>query len=376
VNGPATYAACLTPPGSGAIATIAVSGPDAIPIVSQLFHANQPLAPETSTIRFGKFGEQTFDEVVVRVRRTDPVPCVELHCHGGREVVRMILETLRQHGVSVVPWQEWESLSHSNSLQREAARLLAQAQTVRTAALLLDQYQGAFDRACNSASGEQLEELARWIPVGYHLVEPWEVVVAGPVNAGKSSLVNAIAGFQRSIVSPIPGTTRDVVRVRIALDGWPVELIDTAGLRDQAGSLESQGIRLAEDAIAGADLCLWLVDGADPNPVLPSAASRSASPSLTVINKIDLPAGWDHAQLPGAVRVSARTGEGLSELCQAIAGRLVPAVPPPGAGVPFTPFLCRQVEEARNGWHAGNIADARHILHTLSARSPSSEPTN
>lgn len=361
---PPTHAACLTPPGSGAIATIAVSGPDAIHVVSQLFHANQPLTRDPSTIRFGKFGEQTFDEVVVRVRRTDPVPCVELHCHGGREVVRMILDTLRQHGVSITTWQEWES---------PAASLLAQAQTVRTAGILLDQYRGTFDDARKAVNGvEMLEELARWIPIGMHLVEPWRVVVAGPVNAGKSSLVNAIAGFQRSIVSPIPGTTRDVVRVRIALDGWPIELIDTAGLRDQAGSLESQGIRLAEDAIAGADLCLWLIDGADPNPAL----SPSASPALPVINKIDLSPAWDHSHLPGAVRVSARTGAGLAELCQTIAAKLVPEAPPPGAAVPFTPHLCRQIEEARRAWHGGNIDEARYILHTLSFHSPCNEPTN
>jgi tRNA modification GTPase len=282
----------------------------------------------------------------------------------------MILDTLQQHGVPTCPWQELEERTADNLNRTEAARLLGQAQTVRTAAILLDQYHGAIDRAveeaCNAASGEVvLDELARWIPIGQHLVDPWRVVVAGPVNAGKSSLVNAIAGFQRSIVSPIPGTTRDVVSVRIALDGWPVELIDTAGLRDAAGSIEAQGIQLAEHAIARADLCLWLVDGS----ASPSPAPRGpglGSNILTIINKIDLPPAWDHSQLGGAVRVSAQTGEGLAELCRAIAHKLVPKSPSPGAAVPFTPELCRQIEEARLAWHAGNIAEARRILQNLS----------
>jgi tRNA modification GTPase len=248
--------------------------------------------------------------------------------------------------------------------------LLAQSQTVRTASILLDQYQGAFERACKAANGvAELDEMARWIPIGKHLVEPWRVVVAGPVNAGKSSLVNAVAGFQRSIVSPAPGTTRDVVRVRIALDGWPVELIDTAGLRDQAGSLESQGIRLAESAIADADLCLWLMDSADPNPSPAPEGPGFGTPILPVINKTDLLTAWDHSQVAGAIGVSARTGDGLAGLCQAIAARLAPEAPPPGVALPFTPELCRQIEHARRAWHDGHIAEAQRILHSLSSPS-------
>lgn len=296
----------------------------------------------------------------------EPTPWVELHCHGGQEVVRMLLETLARHGVEVCSWQEMAQHSEEDPLRAQVSVLLAQAQTVRTAAILLDQYHGAFARTvkeiCNTASGEKaLEELSRWVLVGRHLVEPWRVVVAGPPNAGKSSLVNALAGYHRTIVSPIPGTTRDVVAVRLALDGWPVELADTAGLRDNADSLEEQGIRLAENAIAAADLSLWVIDGAAPDH--PSPAPWQPRLGLTIINKIDLPAGWDHAQLAGALRVSALTGEGLDTLCEAIVRRLIPDPPPPGAAVPFTPELCRRIEDARRSWRAGNVAEARRILH-------------
>src|SRR5207237_636472 len=104
---------------------------------------------------------------------------------------------------------------------------LSKAPTVRTASIQLDQYRGAFARAVEAALADPalIPELARFAPVGRHLVAPWAVAVVGPPNVGKSSLVNALAGYQRAVVSDVPGTTRDVVRTLVALDGWPVELI-------------------------------------------------------------------------------------------------------------------------------------------------------
>src|SRR5207244_7282248 len=96
-----------------------------------------------------------------------------------------------------------------------------------------------------------LEALVRYVDVGRHLTAPWKVAVIGPPNVGKSSLVNALAGFQRSIVAPTPGTTRDLVTTLIAVDGCPAGLIDTAGLRDARGSSEGAGILPRSDASAG-----------------------------------------------------------------------------------------------------------------------------
>ena len=154
------------------------------------------------------------------------------------------------------------------------------------------------------------------------------VAVAGAPNVGKSSLVNALAGFQRCVVSEIPGTTRDVVTTRIAIDGWPVELIDTAGLRQPGETLEEAGIRLTRETVAEADLCLWVLDASTP-PVWPEMIS---TPTLNVINKSDLPAMWSAED---GLRVSAKTGEGLAELSSAIANRLVPEAPRPGSAVPI-----------------------------------------
>ena len=99
--------------------------------------------------------------------------------------------------------------------------------------------------------------------MGRHLIEPWKVAIAGKPNAGKSTLMNSLAGFDRSVVSPVPGTTRDAVGVSLAFDGWPVSLIDTAGLRESADILEEEGVRRAKEALATSDLCLWIVDASE-----------------------------------------------------------------------------------------------------------------
>jgi len=370
----ATYAACLTPPGTGAIAVIAVRGPQALSAVQELFHPIKPAAqtllarcaskggsepllalraPEEGSFRLGRFGEDLADEVVLSIQRIAPTPWLELHCHGGAEMVRLCLEALECRGIQICPWQQLERLTTDNPIRAAAAAALAEARTVRTAAILLDQYHGALERALDEidtarnrgdteTADRLLNALAARIPVGRHLTEPWRVVIAGAPNVGKSSLVNALAGYQRSIVAATPGTTRDVVSTCIAVDGWPIELCDTAGLRADADALEALGIQQARTAVEAADLCLWVLDGSAA-PVWPSAALANVR---CVINKVDRPAAWDWSQAPEAVQVSAHTGHGIGALCAALAHWLVPEAPAAGSAVPFTAELCEQVEQA------------------------------
>lgn len=228
--------------------------------------------------------------------------------------------------------------------------LIRHAPTLRTASILLDQYHRAFDHAVAAILADldagrvapQLAELARLAPVGRHLVEPWTVVIAGPPNVGKSSLVNTLAGYQRSVVSEVAGTTRDVVTVPVAFDGWPVLLADTAGLRAAAG-LEAEGIDRAERFIRSADLVVWVLDATAGEPEPPADAGHAL---LLVINKVDQPARWNFDRFPDALRLSAVTGEGVPGLGAAIARRLVPHAPEPGAAVPYTPELADGVEAA------------------------------
>ncbi len=378
---PPTLTACLTPPGTAAIAALAVRGPRAWAVVRALFRPTSgralPAEPEASRFWLGKLGEEGrggSDEVVLAVKRGGPSPWLELHCHGGREVVRLLQEVLAAGGAEVCPWEELERRTADGPVRAEALAALTRAATPRTAAILLDQYHGAFDRAIETVrgalragdlagAGRLLGELAAWASLGRHLTEPWRVVMAGAPNVGKSSLVNALAGYRRSVVAAVPGTTRDVVTVRVALDGWPVELADTAGWREGAGALESAGINLARAAAADADLCLWVLDGS-AEPVWPGPNLRRTH---YVLNKVDLPPAWELERAPGAIRVSARTGAGVGELVAAVANWLVPKSPPPGAAVPFTPELCRRVGEAQHGCSTGAGGEAERLLEGFRA---------
>lgn len=313
-----TTVTALTPPGTGAIATLEVAGPRAWAVVRALFHpasGTLPTSPELHRTWFGNIG----DEVVITVKQVEPQPIVEIHSHGGSQVVKWLLTQLENQGCGRKPTNErsWGLLQH--------------ARTTRTAAILLDQLQGAFAAAIRNTPAS-LPRLTALAPIGRHLVEPWKVVIAGAPNVGKSSLVNAIAGYQRSVVSPVAGTTRDVVTTFVALDGWPVELADTAGLRRATESLEAEGIELARRFLREADLVVWLLDGGDANPVWPTDTNNT----LVVVNKADHPLAFDAADL---LCVSATTGDGVPQLIAEVVRRLVPVAPLSGEAVPYTPAL-------------------------------------
>lgn len=248
---------------------------------------------------------------------------------------------------------------------------------MRAASVLLDQVNGAFarevgeiveslERGDTASAVPRLETLAARCPLGRHLTTPWTVVLAGAPNVGKSSLLNALSGFKRAVVSAEAGTTRDVVAARLALDGRPVDVLDTAGQRNTVSVLERAGVERARAAAASADLCLWVLDGSAP-PAWPAEDARPAN-VLWVVNKSDLPAAWDRSAAPNAVEVSAATGDGLQALIAAVSRRLLPEVPPPGAAVPFTPDRCQRVESALTLVRAGDAPGAAEVL--TGARNP------
>jgi tRNA modification GTPase len=357
-----TFLTRLTPPGTAALAVLALHGPDAWSMVRGLFQPTLPEQPQPGTFRLGRLGDELGrDEVVLAVKSATSEPLIEIHCHGGQQVFSWLQDILTSRGAALCSCSEFERQLGIPSWQIEARDTLTHAATVRTAAILLDQYHGAFHAAIERIAAhiqkhdieearQLLDVLRRRIPLGRHLTEPWRIVIGGAVNVGKSSLINALAGHARSVVSPTPGTTRDVVTTRLALDGWPVEAADTAGWRTGTGQLEAAGIARAQAALAQADLVVWLLDGSAA-PVYPEVEFPKV---VFVISKTDLPPAWNWQSLIDARRVSAKTGDGVTDLCQHLADLLVPDPPAAKEPVPFTARMSGLIEEIGNSCARGS----------------------
>ena len=376
-----TAVALLTPPGMGAIATVAVRGSAAWSIAHRLFQRmnGQPLPehPQAGQFWYGRVGGERGDEVVLAVRRVEPEVWTEYHCHGGKLVTAWLLKMLQEANCSEIGWSQFLAVTDATEKDPGALPFLVEARTLRTASILLDQYQGAYRRVVREAltalqqndiprAQTILTELLRYADIGLHLTRPWHIAIAGAPNAGKSSLINALAGYQRSVVAPIPGTTRDVVTTTVAFDGWPVELSDTAGLRVAADTLEQAGIARARQALAEADLCLWLIDitGEMP-PAREEFAAENGLPVeriFPVLNKIDQPPAWDNLRFKDAVRIAALHGTGIDELIRRFMQRLVPDDVPPGAAVPYSPEQIRYLQQALAALAGGEIETATTYL--------------
>jgi tRNA modification GTPase len=341
---PPLYVIQLTPPGRGAVATLRIEGPGAVEAVQSRFRARnaQPLTSfPVDRLVVGHFGDDRGEEVVV-CRHADSA--VELHCHGGFAAAALIEQSLVAAGCRRLGWREWIA-GQTDRITADAWAALAEARTERTAAVLLDQYHGALRRALDeiqqaidrgdiNVAQRQIDTLRSRTKLGQHLTQPWRVVLAGRVNVGKSSLINALAGYGRAIVHSTPGTTRDAVTMTTAIDGWPVELCDTAGLRAGGNDIERAGIELAHQRLAHADLVILITDGSTPWSVEDQSLLDQWPGALLVHNKCDLPRA--PGDRPTGIWISALREDGIKSLLDAIAARLVPDPPPAGTAVPFT----------------------------------------
>jgi tRNA modification GTPase len=286
-------------------------------------------------------------ESIVAVRRGADV--FELHCHGGQAAVLHILRALIDSGAEEISRQEWIEREVPDRIAAEATEDLLKAFTLRTASILMDQSRGLLDRALNeinrlTAQGqfaeatEAAQSIMRWSDVGLHLIHPWRVVLCGPPNVGKSSLLNRLLGYTRAVVHAEAGTTRDLLAESTSIDGWPVTLIDSAGVRESDHEVESQGIERARRAIETADRLLLLIDPeegwTDEHQAIWQAHSGKC---MLVQTKSDRSsAASSLSELPSiAYLVSAVSGAGIEELMQAISQSLVPDPPPPGTAIPF-----------------------------------------
>jgi tRNA modification GTPase len=275
-----------------------------------------------------------------------------------------------------VPAVDWNNQFEESkgSFIADCQRALTAATTLRAASILLDQEAAWRDfstRVVRLAQSGEWNTLQRdvatasgWWNLGRHLIDPFQVVLTGPPNVGKSALLNALLGFQRSVVFDQPGTTRDIVTAETAVDGWPVRLIDTAGLRENAIGLEAQGIELARAQLTSADLVLEVGDATVPREPIASVSPDVSSATIFVVNKIDLVPDQVSVstQFPQAVAISARTGAGIEELIEVIARRLVPHAPEMGTLVPFREYQLRWLQELNIELERQSVAGVEAVV--------------
>lgn len=389
-----TYVVELTPPGRAAVAVVLVAGPAAARAVGRCFTPLSGQSAEHLTIGrivLGRWGGAGGEELIA-CRRGDEQ--FEIHSHGGAAAAQSVIDRLLNEGCAPIAWKEWARTNSPDPIHAAARIALSDAVTERTAAILLDQLNGALASAIRAAmanvaksnwsgAADSIDALLRWRELGLHLTKPWRVVVCGPPNVGKSSLINALAGYERAIVSPTPGTTRDVVTVTTAIDGWPIQLADTAGFRTTRDELEAAGIALAAATVAEADLAVVMQDAtsANDNQLIGNSGDTNTMTELPakqihVINKIDLLSEDERSEITAhltsprtssrpRVLVSAITGEGITELAAAISGELLPERPPSSAAVPFTTEHIANLVAARDAVENCNAEAAAKILQAM-----------
>jgi tRNA modification GTPase len=372
----------LTAQGRGAIAVVRVWGERATEIADLAFRPNRGIRlAETCAgrIRVGRMGAGVGDEVVA-VRLEGSTDSVEIQCHGGSAAVEMVLGALEAAGA--IRWRGSPPVENERSrcrLVAEALEDLSRAPTVRTAEILLDQVQGALAgelarliRAIDQEPALALagvDALIERAALGLRLLSGWKIVVAGRPNVGKSRLLNALAGYSRAIVDPTPGTTRDVVRLRTALGGWPVEIADTAGLRATDDLVERLGIERARREQHDAALVILVLDRSEPLSTIDRELIDETRGALLVANKSDLPPAWlagdPRLETPAIATVSAERGDGITSLIAEIVRRLVPDPPPPGGPVPFRAAQLDTLAQARESLLQGDFARAANLLGSM-----------
>ena len=363
-----TIVALSTPRGRGALAVIRLSGPTAIAIVQQMCDLEEvePRHATLVTLHRAKDGEILDQALLTWFQSPHSLTgedVVEISCHGSPAVVRRIIDTTLELGAVLAGPGEFTLRALSNGkinlAQAEAIRDLIAAQTDAAVKQASRQLNGELSNTLGpfkekllevivllesalefveddlpavraneidedlAAVRAGIEKLARSYSAGRLIQEGVRVTITGRPNVGKSSLFNGLVERERAIVTDIPGTTRDTLTETIDLDGIPVILTDTAGLREATDGIETLGIERTRRAMSDSDLVLIVVDGADElEPSDLALLDQTAnSHRLVVMNKSDLP-GFDVSrsciQELRPITVSARTGEGLDALRTAI----------------------------------------------------------
>jgi tRNA modification GTPase len=363
-----TIAAISTPPGEGAIALVRISGANAIEIADKIFRGKEQPSRFASHVQH--LGEifstenQLIDQVMLSVHRAPASytgeHLVEVSCHGGTLVPAKVLEVCLRAGARAARPGEFTERAFLNGkmdlTQAEAVIDLIRARTDLALRSATEQLEGRLgdqirkirdeliallahinasidfpEEGIGPDEGETLsarldsirEHIAALLATadqGRVLREGVRVVIYGATNAGKSSLLNRLLGYDRVIVSDTHGTTRDAIEEMINIEGVPIRLLDTAGLRASESDLEREGIARTEKSLQLADLRLHIADRNAPKPAHFNGCAGEPN-EILVLNKSDLPEDNDWKHFP-ALRISCVTGDGLLDLQREILARI------------------------------------------------------
>ncbi len=366
-----TIAAISTPLGEGGIGIVRISGDRALPVAQALFKGKSDGGFQSHRFYYGDLIDPTdgrlIDEVLIVLMRAPRSytreDVLEIHCHGGYLVVQKVLDLVLDQGVRLADPGEFTRRAFLNGridlIQAEAVIDVIRGKTEASLSLAQHQREGLLSQRLAEIRKHLVEALALVeayidfpedeigavdagrvaelvattrrdidsLLVGFRegkvLREGVSVLIAGKPNVGKSSLLNTLLREKRSIVTSVPGTTRDIIEEVVNIRGLPVRMLDTAGIRETHDLVEQEGVRLAMERISTADLVLFVLDGtrsfdSDDDAILAALAGQK---SVIVINKSDLPSMLvlpDNLAVVPTVEVSTLTGAGIEQLRSAI----------------------------------------------------------
>ncbi len=357
IEGNETIVAIATAPGMGAIGIIRISGNRAFNIVDQICFSSIPEPRKASLRTIRGINGEILDEAIVLVF---PGPdsftgenVIELQCHGGMVILAMILERVLELGARLARPGEFSERAFFNGrldlTQAEAIADLIAASSRRAAKSAAKSMRGAFSKRINAlvdrimslrahieadldfsdepidmdhcfigaslaTLADDLHHILKEAKQGERLNRGFTAIIVGKPNVGKSSLLNTLAGHDVAIVTSVAGTTRDLLRSEIELDGFNFELMDTAGLRETDNPVEKEGVIRALKAARQADLIIHLLDDQITDEKPNELDCDDIIPGVTVFNKVDLTGNHIGMRQFGVFGISALTGEGVAEL--------------------------------------------------------------
>jgi tRNA modification GTPase len=325
-----TIASLQTPPGRAGIALISLCGPDTTKILKRIFQprkigAKLP-APGELQLGFLLDGNQRLDEVIISLT-TD---IAEINIHGGSEIAHRAMQLLADCGAEVsTPHPAGFPKGHPKwgnpAIGAEMLEALAKGRSLKVVRAISRQWSDGISRIArefldNPQGGTNRSDELRAASEGFatmqKLLDPMEVVLAGPPNAGKSTLANAIIARNVSIVHDHAGTTRDWIREQAIINGLPIWCTDTAGLWTTDHVIDAEAVRRAWDKIEQADLVVLVSGGTNNSAELPQRIH--AKNILHIETKSDIRAAEDKSINPGALQISALTGQGMETLGEEI----------------------------------------------------------